>query len=201
MNYFSSDIHFGDKNTLINDNRPFKTTKEFDKFIIKTWNKQVNREDTIFIIGDFIDCDGENHEEWKKTILYVKKIKANVVLIMGNNEDRAVKYFFDDNFENFRLYCKQLGFKDVYKNLDLSLNGCDYHLTHKLVNFKKDKINLYGHSHRSLGLYSPFGFNIGCDLNHFRLYDEEDLKHLLYMKNKYWNQDKNLNFRFNAGND
>ena len=53
MIYFTSDIHFDDLDTLVNDNRPFKSTKQFDKYIIKTFNKQAKKEDTIYVIGYF----------------------------------------------------------------------------------------------------------------------------------------------------
>ena len=198
MQYFSSDIHFDDIDTLINDNRPFKNTKLFDKYIIKTWNKQVKKDDTIYVIGDFIDCDGQGYDSWKHTLNYVKKIKAKVILILGNNEERVIKYYFNNDFEKFRKYCLDLGFKEVHKDLDLEINGTLFHLTHKLINAKEDQMNLIGHSHRSLGLYSPLGFNIGCDLNHFRLYSEDDIGFLLKMKEKYWDKDKNLNRRFNV---
>lgn len=193
MLYFTSDVHFNDKDTLINDNRPFKTTKQFDKYVIKTWNKQVSKNDTIYVIGDFIDCNNDSDENWRDSILYVKRINANVILIMGNNEDRVVKYFFNNDFDKFREFCLSAGFKEVYKSLDLSFMGKDFYLVHKAINYKKGVINLFGHSHRSCGLYKPFGLNIGCDLNHFRLYSESDIKHMLGMKEKYWDNDKNLN--------
>ena len=193
MLYFTSDVHFNDKDTLINDNRPFKTTKQFDKYVIKTWNKQVSKNDTIYVIGDFIDCNNDSDENWRDSILYVKRINANVILIMGNNEDRVVKYFFNNDFDKFREFCLSVGFKEVYKSLDLSFMDKDFYLVHKAINYKKGVINLFGHSHRSCGLYKPFGLNIGCDLNHFRLYSESDIKHMLCMKEKYWDNDKNLN--------
>ena len=74
MYYFSSDTHFSDEQTLSLDNRPFKNTKAFDRFVIKTWNKQTKKDDTIFVIGDFVDCDGEGFDSWEKSILYVKKL-------------------------------------------------------------------------------------------------------------------------------
>lgn len=193
MLYFTSDVHFNDKDTLINDNSPFKTTKQFDKYVIKTWNKQVSKNDTIYVIGDFIDCNNDSDENWRDSILYVKRINANVILIMGNNEDRVVKYFFNNDFDKFREFCLSVGFKEVYKSLDLSFMDKDFYLVHKAINYKKGVINLFGHSHRSCGLYKPFGLNIGCDLNHFRLYSESDIKHMLGMKEKYWDNDKNLN--------
>lgn len=192
MYYFSSDTHFNDENTLKTDNRPFKSVKECDKAIIKTWNKQVKKGDTIFVIGDFIDCDGEGYDGWKKSIHYVRKIKAPVILITGNNEDRVIKYYFNGNFEEFRKYCLEVGFKEVYKSLDISFNNTNFHLVHKPKHHKENVLNLFGHTHKSTGIYKPFGFNVSCDLNHFRLLSENDIMHYIYMKNKYWDEDSNV---------
>lgn len=195
MLYFTSDIHFDDEDTLINDNRPFKSTKSFDRCFIKMMNKQAKKGDTIYVVGDFVDCNGENHDSWKKSILYVKKIKADVVLIMGNNEDRVVKYYFDNDFDKFRDYCLSIGFKDVCKNMIIRFNKKEFYLVHKPIHYNPDILNLFGHIHRSGGLYKPFGLNVGCDLNHFRLYSEEDIEFMLNMKSTYWDKDRNLNMK------
>ena len=193
MRYFTSDIHFNDEPTLKVDARPFKFTKAFDNYIIKMWNKQAKKGDTIFVVGDFIDCDGAGHTAWQTAIKYVKKINADVILIMGNNEERVVKNFFNDNFNTFKDYCIGLGFKDVLWDAQISFAGYNFYLTHKPINHKKEYINLFGHIHRSTGIYRPFGFNIGCDCNHFRLYSEQDIVFLIEMRDKYWLKDKNVN--------
>ncbi len=195
MFFFTSDTHFISQEDLAFDFRGFDSTKKFDKFVIKTWNRQAKKGDTIFVIGDFVDCQGEGCEEWKKALSYVKKIKAQVVLIMGNNEDRVVKYFFDNSFDKFRDYCLNLGFKDVQKDMTVTFNGQEFFLTHKPINYKKGMFNLFGHMHRSGGVYKPFGLNIGCDLNHFRLYSEKDIQFMKELKAKYWDNDKNLNMK------
>lgn len=69
MYYFSSDTHFNNKSTLINDNIPFKTVKECDKTIIKIWNKQTKNDDTIFVIGDFMDYDDKIMMDGKKVFI------------------------------------------------------------------------------------------------------------------------------------
>ena len=193
MNFFSSDLHLSDLSTLKVDMRPFKSTKQFDKHIIRIWNKQAKKGDTIYVIGDFVDCDGAEHHGWEKSIHLVKKLKADVVLIMGNNEDRVVKYFFNEDFETFKNFCLSVWFKDVHKNLNLKIRDVEFHLTHKPLDCKMDMLNLFGHTHRSGGLYKPFGFNIGCDINHFRLYSEDDIFHLIDLREKFWKKDKHLN--------
>ena len=51
MNFFTSDTHFYDLETLSIDDRPFKSAKQFDNYVLKTWNKQAKKGDTIFVIG------------------------------------------------------------------------------------------------------------------------------------------------------
>ncbi len=193
MNLFTSDTHFSDEATLKSDLRPFKDVKQFDKKVIKIWNKQAKKTDTIFVVGDFIDCDGEGFDGWKKSILFVKKIKAKVVLILGNNEQRVIKYFFNNNFDEFKNYCLNLGFDGVYKNLDMTMRGKEFYLTHKPMDYKFGANNLFGHTHAAGGIYKPFGINVGCDLHHFRLLSEDDIFHFLNKKEKYWDNDKHLN--------
>ena len=193
MNFFTSDLHLSDVYTLQSDLRPFKNTKQFDKFILKNINKQAKADDTIYVVGDFIDCDGDGHEEWKKSIQLVKKIKANVVLILGNNEDRVIKYYFNNNFEEFKSFCLSIGFKDVVKTLILTMRDKDFYLVHKPFEYNPNYINIFGHTHAAGGIYKPFGINVGCDLHHFRLVNENDLFHFLAKKAKYWDKDKHLN--------
>ena len=195
MQFFSSDLHFSDYNTLQVDNRPFKSPKHFDRFVLKIWNKQAKKEDTIYVVGDFVDCDGEGFDSWKTSIRYVKKLKADVVLIIGNNEERVIKYFFNNDFEAFRQYCLNLGFKEVYKNLVVKVRDIDFYLTHKPCDCNMQMLNLFGHIHRSGGLYKSFGFNIGCDLNHFRLFSEKDILKMIEMKNCYWDKDRFKNLK------
>ena len=53
MNYFISDLHFGHKNCLAFDNRPFKDVEEQDSAIISNWNAVVDIHDDVWILGDF----------------------------------------------------------------------------------------------------------------------------------------------------
>ena len=50
MNYFISDLHFGHKNCLSFDNRPFKSIEENDETIIKNWNNTVKIDDDVTIL-------------------------------------------------------------------------------------------------------------------------------------------------------
>ena len=140
-----------------------------------------------------LDCDGAGHDVWKRSSLLIKKIKANIILIMGNNEDRIVRHFFNNNFDLFKEFCLNSGIKEVHKNLTINMRDKEFYLTHKPFDYNPKYINLFGHTHAAGGIYKPFGLNVGCDLHHFRLLDENNIFHLLAKKEKYWNKDKHLN--------
>lgn len=192
MLFFTSDLHFGSDDTIKFDNRPFKNSKHFEKKIIKNWNKVTKFNDTIYVVGDFVDCHPKTQSFCLDKLLLAKKIKAKIVLIIGNNEERIIQQFFDNNFEKFKEYCISCGFYDVKENDIVEVNGIKFYLTHKPKNHKKDILNLFGHSHKAIGLYKSFGFNIGCDLNNYNLYSEKDINLLLQKKLEFWDNDTNL---------
>ena len=196
MYFFSSDTHLGDDGIVAQEARPFKHLKDFTKNLFKIWNKQTTKHDTIFVIGDFVDCDSENLHAWKQALPLVKKLKAQVVLILGNNEERIIKHFFNGDFEAFRQHCLSLGYKDVLKNHILKMRDKEFYLTHKPLDYKKDYINLFGHVHAAGGMYYPFGLNVACDLYHFKLVSEDIVFHFLGKKKKYWDDCKHLNMKF-----
>ena len=49
MNYYISDLHFGHKNALKFDNRPYFTLTEMKDDIIKRWNERVKKNDNVYI--------------------------------------------------------------------------------------------------------------------------------------------------------
>ena len=194
MKFFTADIHFCDIGTILTDNRPFKSSKSYDNYVIKHFNKTAKIGDTIYVVGDLFKCDGLNSFEWVEGLKLIKKIKANIELVMGNNEQRIVKYFFNNNFNAFVEHCKQFGIKEVHKTLDVEFGGKKFHLVHQIKNGDKRKINLFGHTHLCLGLYHPYGLCVSTDLNHFRLFTEEIILGYLQRKYDYWEPDENSNF-------
>ena len=53
MNYYIADTHFGHRNIINLDGRPFHDITEMKLALIARWNKRVTSEDTVFILGDF----------------------------------------------------------------------------------------------------------------------------------------------------
>ena len=61
MNYYISDLHFGHKNIINFDHRPFFDIEEMEEVLVMNWNATVHKDDTVYILGDF--CWGKA-DEW-----------------------------------------------------------------------------------------------------------------------------------------
>lgn len=186
MYYFTSDTHFSDIKTLKNEGRPFKDVRQCDNFIIKTWNRRAKKSDTIFCVGDLLDCDGASSKTWEENApKCIKRIKAKIVLIMGNNEERIVKYFFNNNFNEFKKWAQSIGIENVYRNKVLTYKENEYFLTHRPKDHKEGYINIFGHVHRYSGLTKSYGVNVSADINFFRLFSFEDINNIMEKSKTY----------------
>ena len=54
MIYYTSDLHLGHANVIRHCNRPFADVTQMDKTLVENWNRIVHRNDTVYIVGDFI---------------------------------------------------------------------------------------------------------------------------------------------------
>ena len=187
--FFTADTHFAtfDEDAFTRDYRPFKKPAKMNKAIVKIWNKQAKKGDVIFHVGDFISYNLRD-KEFVKNLSVIKKIKADVVLIMGNNEERVLKYEFNDDFEKFEKFMLDLGFKQIIKGgLDLELGEHKLYLIHQPSMHKDGVINLFGHIHKS-ALVKRYGFNVGIDNHYFKLFSREDILDLIGRR-KSFNED------------
>lgn len=180
--FFTADTHFGlndYEGTIARDFRPFKTPKEMSRKIIKIWNKQAGKNDVIYHLGDFINYNFKDKESYVECLKLVKKIKAKVILILGNNEKRVLRYEFNDDFKKFKEFLLNIDFADVYEDdLYLELGGYKFYLNHYPKNHKDGYINLFGHIHGT-GFVKKYGFNIGIDNHYLSMFSEEDILRLI----------------------
>jgi len=80
MNYYIADTHFGHSAILNFDHRPFADVYQMEEVMCMMWNATVQKNDTVYIIGDF--CWGKK-DEW---LQIVRKLNGNKVLIEGNHD-------------------------------------------------------------------------------------------------------------------
>lgn len=85
--FMIADTHFGHKNIIDYENRPFSCVEEQDETIIKNWNDTVTNEDKIFILGDFAFANKDRIKE------LIKALNGYKILILGNH-DRSHSYSF-----------------------------------------------------------------------------------------------------------
>ena len=93
-NFYISDLHLGHGNVIRFDGRPFGDVAEMEQALISNWNSRVGRDDTVYILGDFI---WGKEPEWRRL---VPLFTGNKVLIRGNHDlksmSREVRNLFQD---------------------------------------------------------------------------------------------------------
>ena len=196
--WYTADTHFGTdpkNDILIRENRPFKDVEEYTREQVRIWNEQASADDVIYVIGDFCNY---NHisKEYNSGLAVSKLVNAHIILITGNGEERVIEEHFGGDFEKFREYClnnPDYKFRDVLKNEYLTIGGERFFLTHLPTDHDTECLNLFGHTHRATGIWRPYGFNMGTDLNHFRLFDDDDIGFFIKTKNVYWDIDPDCN--------
>ncbi len=80
MILYTSDLHFGHKNVIKFDNRPFSDVEEMDRVMIELWNGKVQPEDTVYILGDICYRSGKT-ADW-----YLRQLRGHKILILGNHD-------------------------------------------------------------------------------------------------------------------
>lgn len=132
--FYISDLHYGHRNILAYDNRPFKNVEEMNKTLVDRWNNTVSSGDTVFVLGDMFWCTEEC------AIPILKSLSGTKILVAGNH-DTYKKQAFRDQFSCITDYME---IKDGDRNVVL----CHY----PIPCFKKHFngwYHLYGHVHNS----------------------------------------------------
>lgn len=132
-NFYIADTHFGHKNIIRYDNRPFTLVEEMDDCLIHRWNAVVQNSDTVYILGDF-SWYGE-----EKTIEILDKLNGKKVLILGNHDRIS---------ESIRKR-----FIKISNYMEISDGENRVVLSHYPIMFYnqqfRDAVHLYGHVHNS----------------------------------------------------
>lgn len=95
-NLYIADTHFSHKNIIKFDNRPFASVTEMDEYLIEQWNKKVNKDDVVNIIGDF--CWGKVNR-WLEIL---EQLKGNKVLIKGNHDLKNIPTSVKNHFQDIK---------------------------------------------------------------------------------------------------
>lgn len=85
MIYYTSDLHLGHANVIRHCDRPFADADEMDAALINNWNAKVHRNDTVYIVGDFLFRAKRPAEG------YLSSLKGKKHLIIGNHDKYWMK--------------------------------------------------------------------------------------------------------------
>lgn len=137
MIYFIADTHFGDKNILCYENRPFSNVDEMNRKIISNWNDVIAENDEVYLLGDV------------GTTEYIKLLNGTKYLVKGNHDTESNEFY------------RNAGFKEVYDK-PIILNDF-WILSHQPIYVCKNMpyANLFGHIHNS-PLYKDFSSQHFC---------------------------------------
>lgn len=133
MIYYIADNHFGHKNVIRFDNRPFADTVLMDEVLVHNWNERVTEDDTVYILGD---CFWKNEEN---SVKLIQRLKGHKHLIRGNHDRVHGRLRF--YYESFEHYA------EINDNDRLVI------LCHYPIPFYKNQhygaVMLYGHVHNT----------------------------------------------------
>lgn len=137
MNYYISDLHFGHKNSLSFDNRPFTDIEIHDQAIINNWNNTVSIDDDVYILGDI------SWHNATKTIEIFKSLNGRKHLIKGNHDSKLLR-----NRELQSLFVEICDYKEIPLDNGRGIVLCHYPIP-CFKNHYYRWIHLYGHVHNS----------------------------------------------------
>nr|DAQ07293.1 MAG TPA: metallophosphatase domain protein [Caudoviricetes sp.] len=137
MNFYIADLHFGHRNVLAFDNRPFFTVEDNDESLINDWNSVVGMEDDVYILGDI---SWHNSTE---TIKIFKRLNGNKHLIRGNHDPKVLK-----NPKLQELFVEITDYKEITFDDGKGLVLCHYPIL-AFKNHYHNWIHLYGHVHNT----------------------------------------------------
>ena len=160
MNLYISDLHFGHKNVIRFDHRPFASVNEMDHVLIQLWNGRVQADDDVYILGDFAHHN-EKPAEW-----YLRQLKGRKHLVIGNHDGKLLE---DAKAMSY--------FESVEKMMHVTDDGKAICLCHfplaEWNGYYRGSWHIYGHIHNRLEdtwqlmKTRERALNAGCMINNF----------------------------------
>ena len=138
--YATSDTHFGHSKNFLYEPRGFKNIYDHDNTIIKNWNKIVQPEDDVYLLGDVMLNDNDYG------LSCLKQLKGQIHIIRGKHCTDARIALYKECWNVIEV-CDAKWLKIGKQNFFLSHYPCltDNHDDDKPLNRKI--ISLCGHTH------------------------------------------------------
>lgn len=156
MNLYISDTHFGHKNCVRFDHRPFFDNEEMDRMMINLWNSRVTKDDDVYILGDFA-VGNHQDETW-----YLKQLKGHKHLVIGNHDDKLLKN--EAAMSYFDSVDKIMGIHDRVNGVETVIVLCHYPLA-EWYKSRHGSWHIYGHIHGDTSRTAKYMASIEHSLN------------------------------------
>lgn len=167
MDYIISDLHVDHEKILKYENRPFETVKEMNEHLIDNWNKVVNPNDRVFLLGDVMFTHQPN-----KVIELLNKLNGNIVIVLGNH-DAPLKRLYDTHQYVDRKKKIYIAGQIYEPKVDVGFNKFEkvvmshYPLYSWNAAFHGRK-HFYGHIHSRKIVGLTNAFNVSADIQNFK---------------------------------
>lgn len=177
--WFTADTHFKHHNIIEYCNRPFKDVDTHDITLIQNWNEKVQKDDTIYHLGDFAFGSANG---WMEII---SQLNGNINLIKGNHDHR-------DKLKKLKaIPGKKMSFIGHYHELKIKDEEMDVTQIIVLCHYPIESWNkrhhsswhLHGHCHGTI--LSPdhqSRLDVGVDCCNFRPISYNEVKIIMTRK-------------------
>ena len=178
--FFFFFCHFDHANIIKYCNRPFESADEMNRQLILNWNKVVQWDDTVFILGDF--CFGQK-TRWEKILPQLNGYKY---LVLGNHD--KLKYIPENGFEAVERQMM------ITITGDEECNNQQLFMSHyPMITWDgshRGSWQLYGHIHTEKGKKTPFEdklvpnqYDVGVDNNDYTPVSWQQLREIITKRN------------------
>ena len=137
--FFIADLHFGHKDVIAFDHRPFRDVEEMEEEMIRRWNARVSKDDHVFVIGDMFGGVTMAHAGE-----IVHSLNGRIHLIRGNHDPKGE--LFESLFEEVTT-CRQIQVRVRGEKQRVIMR-------HRLLPIfrgnEEGVVMLYGHTHDSI---------------------------------------------------
>lgn len=177
MNKYVSDLHLGHENILKTARPQFECIEKMNEFLIRRWNESVNKDDEVWICGDF------SYRSKVDVGHYLKQLKGHKHLIVGNHD---VKWMRNCELSD---YFESVNHMEVIKDGKKIITLCHYPMMEwfgsRYAEYSPEGTSwlIHGHLHdsRTCDAYYfirkslPCALNCGVDINDFHPVTFEEL--------------------------
>lgn len=90
------DLHYFDENIRRFEGRPWHSVKEMNATLLFNWNSVVDKDDKVWVLGDFFDFTNCTEEE---AVEILKKLNGTIILVAGNHDLEHINFYKEHGVE------------------------------------------------------------------------------------------------------